>query len=179
MAKGKRSKRKKSGGGRPVVSATPEETLAALDALRLRLTEPDAGSAWGDAQRLLMKAKAETGLVTAAIVNRDLEAFDQILRILRGEAPGAQETEPELPEIATDVLREAMKAFRRRMKLMRLDHESKLGRSPLTSGKDAGFESILPPEQFPAEVWKVLARDGQLEATGRGFYKLPSERPSF
>ena len=72
-----------------------------------------------------------------------------------------------------------MKAFRKRLKLMKLDHESKLGRSPLTGGKDAGFESILPPEQFPSDVWKVLASKGEVESTGRGFYKLPENRPTF
>ena len=72
-----------------------------------------------------------------------------------------------------------MKAFRKRFKLMRLDHESKLGRSPLSTGKDASFESILPPEQFPTDVWPVLVSKGELESTGRGFYKIPTEKPSF
>jgi hypothetical protein len=65
-----------------------------------------------------------------------------------------------------------MKAFRRRMKLMRLDHESKLGVGPMTSGKKADFDSILPPREFDENVWKVLAAEGQLKATGRGFYGL-------
>ena len=178
MAKGKRKKRKAAGG--PAVKAASAEQLAQdLDDLRPRLSDPSSGSAWGDAQRLLMRAKADPGLVTAAVVNRDLVAFDRLLQILRGEAEPVAPSEPELPEFTGELLRNAMKAFRKRMKLMRLDHESKLGRSPLTSGKDAGFESILPPEQFPVEVWKVLARDGKLESTGRGFYKLPTHPPSF
>ena len=75
--------------------------------------------------------------------------------------------------IPTETLRKAMKAFRRRIKLIKLDQESKLGVGPMSSGRSADFESILPPHEFPRAVWQALAADGRLEATGRGFYKLP------
>ena len=42
----------------------------------------------------------------------------------------------------------------------------------MTSGKKADFDSILPPREFDENVWKVLAAEGQLKATGRGFYGL-------
>ncbi|HCA38620.1 MAG: hypothetical protein CMJ63_01425 [Planctomycetaceae bacterium] len=94
---------------------------------------------------------------------------------LKGEEtpPVPEERESEaLPDIPHETKRAAMKAFRRRMKLMRLDHESKLGVGPMTSGKKADFDSILPPREFDENVWKVLAAEGQLKATGRGFYGL-------
>ncbi|MBT4766856.1 MAG: hypothetical protein HOO04_00665 [Phycisphaerae bacterium] len=81
----------------------------------------------------------------------------------------------ELPEVPSETKRAAMKAFRRRLKLMRLDHESKLGVGPMTSGKKADFDSILPPRDFEDDVWKVLAAEGQLTSTGRGFYGLPKD----
>ena len=110
-----------------------------------------------------------------------LKAIDRIVASLRdpNAAPLEEETQESLPEIPDETLREAMRAFRKRMKLTKLDHESKIGRSPLTSGKDAEFDSILPPHQFPSEVWQVLASKGKLESAGKGFYKLPDVRMEF
>ena len=67
----------------------------------------------------------------------------------------------------------------KRVKLTKLDHESKLARSPLSSGKDADFDAIIPPNQFPPEVWRALVRKGELESTGQGFYKIPLQRRDF
>ena len=138
---------------------------------------------WGQAQKLLLKAKADPHKVAEAIIGRDAEALDRILDVLQGkepieEEPPAEATAEVLPEIPGDTLRKAMKAFRRRMKLTRLDHESKLGVGPMTTGKAADFDSILPPQDFPPEVWKVLAARGELEYMGRGFYMLPKEPPA-
>ena len=84
-----------------------------------------------------------------------------------------------LPEFPEEELRKAMKAFRKRLKLTKLDHESKLGHSPLTSGKDAAFDSILPPNEFDEDIWRVLVKRGSLEELGYGFYRLPQVRPEF
>ena len=178
MAKGKRKKRK-PGSGHAVPATDVDSVLSEVNSLLPQLEQPDAGPAWGQVQRLLGKAKADPAAVGRAVMARDAEQIKHILNILRGLAAEDQAPEETLPDIPGETLREAMKAFRKRLKLMRLDHESKLGRSPLTGGKDAGFDSILPPEQFPSEVWKVLESKGELESTGRGFYKLPEERPSF
>ena len=110
------------------------------------------------------------------IMGRDVEAISHLLARLRGDEPAIEPvTEPteQVADVPDEIKRQAMKAFRKRIKLTRLDHESRLGVGPLTGGKAAEFESILPPHQFPAEVWKALADDGQLVTTGRGFYKLP------
>ncbi|MBC02492.1 MAG: hypothetical protein CMJ34_04190 [Phycisphaerae bacterium] len=82
-------------------------------------------------------------------------------------------------EIPEEVLRDAMRAYRKRAKLTKLDHESRLARSPLSSGKDADFDAIIPPNQYPPEVWRALARRGELESTGQGFYKIPLQRRDF
>ena len=65
-----------------------------------------------------------------------------------------------------------MKAFRKRLKLTRLDEESKLGRSPLTSGKSSGVMAITPPNQYPSAVWEELVKQGKLKNAGTGFYAL-------
>ncbi len=85
-----------------------------------------------------------------------------------------------MPEQPTDPLdpanlKRAMKAFRKRLKLTRLNEESKLGRNPLTSGKKSQVVAIMPPRQYPAEVWQELVRQGRLNDTGSGFYKLSDD----
>lgn len=71
-----------------------------------------------------------------------------------------------------DDLKAALKAFKKRLKLTRLDEESKLGRSPLTSGGKSRIVAIQPPNQFPPAVWQELAKQGKLKPSGSGFYEL-------
>ncbi len=69
-------------------------------------------------------------------------------------------------------LKRAMKAFRKRLKLTRLNEESKIGRNPLTSGKKSEIVAIMPPHQYAPEVWQELARQGKIKDSGGGFYEL-------
>lgn len=69
-------------------------------------------------------------------------------------------------------LKQALKAFRRRLKLMRLDAESNLGGGPLSGGRDCGIVAITPPDQFPQAIWDELVRQGKLRPSGRGTYEL-------
>ena len=66
----------------------------------------------------------------------------------------------------------ALKAFRKRLKLMRLDDESRLGYGPMTSGGKSGVVAITPPNQFAREVWQELAKQGKLKHVGGGLYEL-------
>ena len=175
----KKKKKKKQGGYVPP-PVDVDAVIAEIEALLPVLETPEAGPEWGQVQKLLVKAKADTGAVARAVISRQPDAIRTLILVLRGEAElEAPPVEAPLPEIPDEELRSAMKAYRKRLKLIKLDHESKLGRSPLSGGKDAGFESIIPPEQWAPEVWKVLAAKGELESTGQGFYKLPDVRRSF
>jgi hypothetical protein len=69
-------------------------------------------------------------------------------------------------------LRLALKAFRKRLKLTRLDDESRLGYGPMTKGGKSGVVAITPPDQFPKAVWDELVRQGKLKRTSRGLYEL-------
>ena len=69
-------------------------------------------------------------------------------------------------------LKRAMKAFKKRLKLTALDDESRLGRSPLTGGGTSGIESIIPPREFPQEVWDELVKRGRLSKDSDGFYRM-------
>jgi hypothetical protein len=70
-----------------------------------------------------------------------------------------------------DELKRALKAFRKRLKMTRLDDESRLGHSPL-SGNRGKVMAIQPPSGFGREVWEELADKGFLKRDGGGFYEL-------
>jgi len=71
-----------------------------------------------------------------------------------------------------DTLRDALKAFKKRLKLSKLDDESTLGRGPLSSGRSAGIVAITPPNQYPRAVWDELVAQGKLRYSGQGLYEL-------
>jgi hypothetical protein len=70
-------------------------------------------------------------------------------------------------------LKKALKAFKKRLKLTRLDDDSKLGHSPLTGGGNQGrVVAIQPPSGFGKEIWEELADKGFLRRDGSTFYEL-------
>ena len=73
--------------------------------------------------------------------------------------------------ISPEVLKSALKAFKKRLKLTALDDDSSLGRGPFSGGAK-GVYAIKPPNQFPREVWQELCRQGKLRDTGHGLYEL-------
>lgn len=76
--------------------------------------------------------------------------------------------------IGEEELKRALHAFKRRLKLTRLDRESSLGaHKPMTGGKKEEGLAIVPPNEFSREVWKELSRLGRLKDMGGGFYTLP------
>ena len=84
------------------------------------------------------------------------------------------ECEPPLPSDSPtpEELRKALKAFKKRLKLTRLDDESSLGRGPMSGGKSSGVVAIMPPTQYPKIVWDKLVEQGRLKHTGQGLYQL-------
>lgn len=72
-------------------------------------------------------------------------------------------------------LKAALKAFKRRLKLTRLDEESQLSRRPTTSGGGSSVVGITPPLEFPQAVWDELVKQGKLKKAGHGTYELPQE----
>ncbi len=72
----------------------------------------------------------------------------------------------------SEELRKAMKAFKKRLKLARLDDESGLGSGPMTGGKSSSIVAIMPPNQYPKAVWDELVARGRLKYAGQGLYQL-------
>jgi hypothetical protein len=69
-------------------------------------------------------------------------------------------------------LKRALKAFKKRLKLTRLDQESTVGGGPLSSGRSSQIVGVRPPNQFPREVWDKLVEMGKLTDVGGGLYGL-------
>ena len=66
------------------------------------------------------------------------------------------------------------KGAKKRFKLTRLDDESRLGGGrPTTTGRKSEISGIMPPSEFPPEVWRELARQGRIKDAGGGFYAMP------
>jgi hypothetical protein len=74
-----------------------------------------------------------------------------------------------------DELKAAFKAFKKRLKLTRLEEESQLTRRPTTSGRASEIVAITPPNQFPQAVWDELVKQGRLKNAGHGMYELGQE----
>ncbi len=72
-------------------------------------------------------------------------------------------------------LKAAMKAFKKRLKLTRLDQESHLSRRPTTTGLPSDIVAIIPPDQFPQSVWDELVRQGKLKTNKYGTYEMVPE----
>ena len=73
--------------------------------------------------------------------------------------------------ISPETLKNALKAFKKRLKLTALDEDSRLGRGPF-SGGHTGVFAVRPPDQYPDEVWAELERQGKIRTSGHGLYEL-------
>ena len=80
-----------------------------------------------------------------------------------------------MPEPTAQDLKSAMKAFKKRLKLTRLDAESKIAGGPLSSGRGSGIVAIMPPYQFEPAVWDELVKQGKLKKAGGGTFELVGE----
>lgn len=131
----------------------------------LLASAPDDAEAWSDARRLVAAAAEPDSELAAAIEGRDAGALKQIVD---GWTSGRRM----LCAHDRDVLKRAMKAFRKSLKVTRLDAESTIGGGPMSAGRDSGIVGIVPPSRYPREVWDELARQGRLVDDGRGTYEL-------
>ena len=87
----------------------------------------------------------------------------------------SEPTTPQPDQPTKEELKAAFKAFKKRLKITRLEDESKLTRRPTTSGQGSGIFAIQPPNQFSDAVWEELARQGKIKKAGHGTYELIAE----
>jgi hypothetical protein len=72
------------------------------------------------------------------------------------------------------VLKRAVKAFRKRLKVTRLDEESRIG-GMFSKGERSGITGVEPPDSYGPDVWDVLVHDGRLIDASHGMLELPPE----
>ncbi len=98
------------------------------------------------------------------------------------ETSGAADVQPESAGAvagaggpSAEELRRAMKAFKKRLKLSRLDDESRLGHGAMTKGGRSGIVAIPAPAQYRQAVWDELTRQNKIRRAGHGLYELVEE----
>lgn len=74
-----------------------------------------------------------------------------------------------------DNLKRALRAFRKKLKTLRRDDESKLGGRYVSQGKASSISAITPPPEFPAPVWARLVELKRLNKAGQGTFELPED----
>lgn len=126
-----------------------------------------AAAEWKQVFKLLQKTDLPASRATGVVGMRDTAGLAAIIEELGAASPAAPADVPD-----EDTCRKAMQAFRKRLALTVLDEQSRLGRSPLTKGADAGVAAIVPPDEWPLPVWQELVRQGKLRCIGHGFYEL-------
>ncbi len=77
--------------------------------------------------------------------------------------------------LSPENLRRAMKAFKKRLKLTRLDDDSVLRRGSVDKSRGAGIVAIRPPDSYPQAVWDKLVEQDKLRRAGSGLYQLPTD----
>ncbi|MEZ6015914.1 MAG: hypothetical protein R3F49_12420 [Planctomycetota bacterium] len=71
-----------------------------------------------------------------------------------------------------DVLKRALKAYRKSLKVTVLDAESSVAGGPMSAGRKSTILGIVPPNRYPRAVWDELVRQKRLVDAGRGIYEL-------
>lgn len=141
--------------------------------------------AWILAERLLVRVPVNTNEASRVLKERDIDGFDAL--VSRLENPQAAQPTPkpaggdssaassgdDTTEFSHDDIAAAVRAFKKRLKLVRLNDESKLGGRQLSGGKKSEVDAIMPPTEFDPRIWEVLVKEGRLVNTGQGFYSLP------
>lgn len=132
-----------------------------------------AGPQWGAMHKLLLKAKVDPTVIMRLVVNRDAAGLADLIRWLHGEEiPEPAAVAPSVAAVDPEVMRAAMKVFRKRLRYARLDAESRLGVGPLSGGKRSEIDAIEAPREYPTSVWHALVHAGRLRFDGKGFYSL-------
>lgn len=141
-------------------------------------TDPhQAGDAWSLIERLLGRMADDQAEVQRVCSERDVAALDALVTKIENPEPVVTPGMDGAKDVSNDVKIVALRAFRKRLKVMRLSDESSLRGRRLTSGKTSEIDAIMPPSEYPREVWAALANDDKLIDSGRGFYALPETKP--
>jgi hypothetical protein len=139
--------------------------------LLLTVLEPvvaDDGAGWASAHAAFAKCEEEDEELELILMEEDRAE-------LRALWDGWMSGKAHLSLHDRGVLKRALKAYRKRLKVTLLDAESSLGGGPFSSGRRSDIVGITPPERYPATVWDELVRQKRLVSCGHGTYELAPE----
>jgi hypothetical protein len=131
-------------------------------------SDPTNENAWTEARDALESTRDQEPELARMVDARDRQALQAVVE-------GWSSGRVHLPKQDREVLSRAMKAFRKSLKVTRLDAESSIGGGPMSSGRQSGILGVRPPDRYPREVWEELARQGRLIAAKHGIFELPPE----
>lgn len=130
--------------------------------------DPASDAAWAQAREALRATATNEPELTAAVEGRDANAVKALIAAWdAGRRP--------LPVHDRELLQRALKAFRKSLKVTRLDAESSIAGGPMSAGRHSSILGIRPPDRYPRMVWDELARQKRLIAGRHGLYELPPE----
>jgi hypothetical protein len=159
----------------PLAPAILDEVVR-LNAALASADAAAAGPLWGAVHKLLLKVKVDPKVIMSLVANRDRVRFDLMVRWLHGEEVVIEAPkERVIAAVDPEVVKHALRAFRKRLKFSRLDAESRLGIGPMTGGKKHEIDAIIAPREFPLAVWEALVAAGKLRSERGGFYALVND----
>ncbi len=129
--------------------------------------------AWAVVARLLPRATADQHEAKRVIDEQDAGGLGALIDRIENPASSASSA---AVEATHQEMKDAMHAFRKRLKLARLNDESKLGGRYTSGGKRSGIDAVQPPGEYPDRVWKALVQAGRLVDAGGGFYADAEDR---
>lgn len=128
--------------------------------------EAAAASVWKRMELALARADAEEDAEIA------LPVLDRSVAEMKALFTAWEDHSVHLPSWDKAVLKRALKAYRKRLKLVRLDDEASSSRNPLSKGTESSILGVKAPEQYPDEVWDMLIAQGKLRDGGHGLLEL-------
>lgn len=146
--------------------STYDPQMQLISSVLAGVVEGPTPDAWERARHALEPTRAQEPELAKMVDARDDAALRATIEAwASGKKP--------LPQQDRDVLRRAMKAFRKSLKVTRLDAESTIGGGPMSGGRHSEIRGMKPPDRYPRAVWDELARQGRLVAAGHGIFELP------
>ena len=137
--------------------------ISRLRAIASRVADPAAAqAAWREAEGAVASAGAqEDAAIALPVLERDAGELAGLLRAWDAR---------KAPLSAWDqaVLKRAMNAYKKRLKLTRADDEGSGSRNPLSRGSTSSITGVRPPEGYGADVWELLVVQGRLRDGGHG-----------
>jgi len=156
----------------------PENWLLAtkLAALRGRIAAAEPGSvaadvAWRQAEAVVAAAGAgEDAVIALPVLEHELSELTALLAAWDTRA---------VPLSAWDqaVLKRAMNAYKKRLKLTRGDDEISSNRNPLSRGATSSIVGVRAPEQYSQDIWDRLVAQGRLRDGGDGLLEPAADLP--